>query len=84
MTVTQAMSTHLLALEIADDVCAATVIYTGKDVRDSRGRCLWYDVSQPPEDELFGLERAVRYLKLRGLLRIHPSKPNYVKPRRAA
>lgn len=52
-------------------------------VRDRRGRLLWYDLGSADEHSRWFVDRAVRYLELRGLLRRHATRPAYINWRTA-
>jgi len=67
------------ALEIADDYAASIIECNGVNVRSKSGALLWYEVD--PSDEYCGweIERAIRYLDMRGKLRHRNGYPNHVK-----
>jgi hypothetical protein len=72
-----------LAHEIAEEQCELELDCYLAAVRDRRGRLLWYDLNSADEHSRWFIQRAVRYLDMRGLLRRHPHQPNYVNWRRA-
>ena len=72
-----------LAVEIADESCITTIECNLTAVRDKIGRILWWDVLSADEWAQFDVMRAVRYLKIRGRLRVNRKVPTYVKPMEA-
>lgn len=68
-----------LALEIANEQAASIIECNGVSVCSKNGALLWYEVD--PNDDYCGFEvqRALRYLNLRGVLRVRRSNPNHVK-----
>jgi hypothetical protein len=70
-----------LALEIAEDDCRSVIDCNGMPVRSKSGALLWYEVDPKDETSWWYVERALRYLKMRGMLRIRRSNPNHVKVR---
>jgi hypothetical protein len=67
----------VLAFAIADDQ-AASEIECGCDPTTDADHRRWYDVSTSDEIDTPDVERAVRYLTLRGQLQRHPRVPSLV------
>ena len=72
---------NALAHEIAEEYSASLIECHGVNIRDKAGCLRWYEID--PNEEYAGpyIQRALRYLKMRGLLRVNPRNPNQVKVR---
>ena len=68
-----------LAHEIAVEQCASIIESYGVPVTDKRGRLLWYEVDVNDKFDGWQIQRALRYLRARGMLRRHPRFSNRVK-----
>ena len=74
-----------LAFEIADESALLCIKFLCKsEVYSGEHYGWWYDVVQGPfrAIEYYAVNRAVRYLDLRGKLERHPDNPNVVRKRR--
>lgn len=77
--VAQAAEMHRLAMEIADESSAVLIELNGVQIRDKIGRVRWYELDSSDESSWPEIERALRYLTLRGKLRRQKEAPNRVK-----
>ena len=78
-TVTQVAEMHRLAMEIADESSAVLIELNGVQIRDKIGRVRWYELDSTDKNGWPYVERALRYLTLRGKLRRQKEAPNRVK-----
>jgi len=76
-----------LAFEIADNaaMCDIELLCApvgGEPTNIEAMRTCWYDLdrTRDPDDHHF-VQVSAEYLELRGLLRRHPERPNWVRPR---
>lgn len=66
-----------LALELADETARSDVeVYCGEYQLSGQR---WYDTTSAPPEDVEWVERALRYLDLRGLLIRHTQRPHLVR-----
>jgi hypothetical protein len=71
-------TTMRLAVEIADDDARSIIDCNCATIRDSINRFRWYEL-RPFDLSDFYVDRAIRYLELRGKLKRNPKNPNQLK-----
>jgi hypothetical protein len=74
------MTLRQLAIEIADESSVTVISSNLCAVCSGRGAVLWYDIDTADEYARWEVDRAVRYLDARGMLRIRSTNPKHVKP----
>lgn len=67
------------AIEIADEDSRNIIDCYGVAICDKAGRRLWHEVNISASLEGWLIDRALRYLALRGLLKRNPKNANQVK-----
>lgn len=70
-----------MAINIADEGSRSLIECCGVQILSKSGALLWYEVDPSDSCVGSGIKEAVKYLTLRGKLRVRPGHPNHVKVR---